>query len=111
MEKPTPELVPVWEAMAAFTPTNSPARLSKGYPELPGLIGASVWITSGQELLLLEVSSHWEGKLRLNPLTIPNDMEPCSPNGLPIATKNWPTARSPEAASGRGSTPAGKAST
>jgi hypothetical protein len=31
--------------IALFTPINRPALSSSGPPELPGLIGASVWIT------------------------------------------------------------------
>jgi hypothetical protein len=32
--------------MALFTPTTSPRRFTSGPPELPGLIGASVWMKS-----------------------------------------------------------------
>ena len=49
IEKPTPELTPVTLAMAELIPTTSPARLSSGPPELPGLMAASVWITPGKE--------------------------------------------------------------
>ena len=42
--KPTPEYTPVFENMAVFIPTTSPFILSKGPPELPGLISASVCI-------------------------------------------------------------------
>ena len=49
MEKPTPEFVPVLVRMELLTPMTSPARLSSGPPELPGLMAASVWMTWGSE--------------------------------------------------------------
>jgi hypothetical protein len=47
MAKPTPELERDGDSMAKLTPTTLPARSSSGPPELPGLMAASVWITSG----------------------------------------------------------------
>ena len=40
---------PVSVRMALLTPTTCPLRLTRGPPELPGLIGASVWMTWGRE--------------------------------------------------------------
>ena len=40
--KPTPELAPVLENMAVFIAITSPFALSRGPPELPGFIAASV---------------------------------------------------------------------
>src|SRR5690606_9690362 len=45
--KPTPEFARTGDSMAVLTPMTSPFRLISGPPELPGLIAASVWITSG----------------------------------------------------------------
>jgi hypothetical protein len=47
MAKPMPVLVPVGEKIAVLTPITRPAESSRGPPELPGLIEASVWITLG----------------------------------------------------------------
>jgi len=46
MAKPTPLFtrLPSPVSIWAFTPITSPCRFSSGPPELPGLIGASVWI-------------------------------------------------------------------
>ena len=41
---PWPVLVSVAVWIAESIPTTSPARLTSGPPELPGLIAASVWI-------------------------------------------------------------------
>ncbi len=44
--KPTPLLPPEELSICAFTPITSPAMFRSGPPELPLLIGASVWIAS-----------------------------------------------------------------
>ena len=44
--KPTPSLPPDWLWICAFTPITWPAAFRSGPPELPWLIGASVWIAS-----------------------------------------------------------------
>ena len=45
--KPMPTLPPpVSEKIAVFTPITSPLRLKVGPPELPRLIGASIWMKS-----------------------------------------------------------------
>ena len=46
VEQHAPALVPDGERIAVFTPIRRPAESSRGPPELPGLIAASVWITS-----------------------------------------------------------------
>lgn len=46
IEKPTPDDAPDGEYMAVFMPIRFPALSSKGPPLLPGLIAASVWMTS-----------------------------------------------------------------
>jgi hypothetical protein len=45
MAKPIPADAPDQDMIALFTPMSRPALSSNGPPELPGLIGASVWIT------------------------------------------------------------------
>jgi hypothetical protein len=45
MAKPIPADAPDPDMIALFTPMSRPALSSNGPPELPGLIGASVWIT------------------------------------------------------------------
>src|SRR5438128_6249472 len=83
---PIPENSPVDEKIAEFIPTTSPLIFSKGPPELPGLIGASIWIMLGIE--------YWEpeGRSLPSPLIIPAVIEPDRPNGLPIAAICSPTS-------------------
>jgi len=78
---PIPENVPVAENMAVFIPITCPCVLSRGPPELPGFIGASVWIVFGMENPIPEAA----GSNRPTPLTIPVVIVSLSPNGLPIA--------------------------
>lgn len=42
--KPMPTFAPVGPMMAVLMPTTSPARLTSGPPEFPGLMDASVWM-------------------------------------------------------------------
>ena len=44
--KPIPTEPPVGETIAVFTAMTPPSRLKVGPPELPGLIGASIWMKS-----------------------------------------------------------------
>ncbi len=81
IEKPIPTLPPVGEIIAVLTPTTFPSMLNSGPPELPRLIGASVWIYSTSERLLMS---------RLRAEIIPADTVPPKPNGLPIATTQSP---------------------
>lgn len=46
MENPTPDDAPDGEYIAVFMPIRLPALSRSGPPLLPGLIAASVWITS-----------------------------------------------------------------
>ena len=62
-----------------------PWESSSGPPELPRLIAASVWIASEME------KSVSASIVRFFADTTPIDSEPCSPNGLPIATTGSPT--------------------
>ena len=65
-----------------------------GPPELPLLIGASVWIASVIVAWFGAVISRWSA------LTIPEVTVSSSPNGLPIATTSsptWSTVESPSA--------------
>ena len=78
--KPTPTFastVPPWICEA--TPTTWPAASISGPPELPWLIGASVWIASG----IVSPSGAWMS--RPVALTIPAVIVLSSPKGLPIA--------------------------
>ena len=43
--KPIPALAPEGLAICVLTPIRRPALSSKGPPELPGFMAASVWIT------------------------------------------------------------------
>ena len=63
-------------------PTTSPFRLKSGPPELPGLIGASVWMKSSYGPAPMT---------RFLALTIPFVTVLLSPNGLPTATTHSPT--------------------
>jgi hypothetical protein len=88
--KPTPDDEPDSDRSAVFTPMRRPAESSSGPPELPGLIAASVWITSTRSC----ASS--VGTRRCMALTMPVDMAWPSPNGLPIVKVAWPTCKSAE---------------
>ncbi len=46
IEKPMPTEPPLGEKMAEFTPTTLPSISNSGPPELPRLMGASVWMKS-----------------------------------------------------------------
>ena len=46
MAKPIPALAPEGLAIYVLTPMRRPALSSNGPPELPGLMAASVWMTS-----------------------------------------------------------------
>ena len=77
---PTPTLAStVPPSICAFTPTTRPLRSSIGPPELPWLIGASVWIAFG----IVRPFGAWMS--RPVALTIPAVIVRSSPNGLPIA--------------------------
>ena len=90
MAKPMPEEAPLGLYIAVFTPTNCPNELSKGPPEFPGLIAASVWITSRIVRLFTDSIS------LPSALTTPTVMVVSSPNGLPIAITFLPTSNKEE---------------
>jgi hypothetical protein len=73
---------------------------SRGPPELPGLIGASIWIIFGIEYCEPELGS--EGMILPSPLIIPAVIDPDSPNGLPIAAICSPTLNFAESPNGNG---------
>jgi hypothetical protein len=84
--KPTPTFastVPPW--IWELTPITSPRPSSSGPPELPWLIGASVWTAS----LIVPPLGDWMS--RPVALTIPAVIVRSSPNGLPIAYAASPT--------------------
>src|ERR1700733_2931552 len=88
---PTPELEPSpWPfvllvSIWSFSPITWPAALPSGPPELPGLIGASVWIAFG--------IVNWLGALIVRPtaLMMPAVTVFGRPKGLPIAITLSPT--------------------
>ena len=94
--------------MALLMPTTSPRRLTRGPPELPGLIAASVWIAL---ITVLELSAPLALPVRTGrsrALTMPLVTVPCRPSGEPIATTSSPGSRSaerPSVAGVRPSTP------
>ena len=80
MAKPTPTLAStVPPSICAFTPITCPNRSSSGPPELPWLIGASVWMA------FAIVRPFGASMSRATALTIPAVIVRSSPNGLPIA--------------------------
>jgi hypothetical protein len=88
--KPIPTLplppppVSIWELM----PITRPAASSSGPPELPGLIAASVWMTS--RIVKPFGALIW----RCRALTTPVVSVRSRPNGLPIAIVGSPTCTS-----------------
>ena len=80
-EPPPLPPVAIWEVM----PITRPEASISGPPELPGLIGASVWIASLIEKPFGDWISRWTAE------TIPAVAVRSSPNGLPIATTGSPT--------------------
>ena len=76
-----PSPVAIWELI----PITRPAASSSGPPELPGLIGASVWMT----LSMLKPLGPWIWRWSAD--TIPLVSVRSSPNGLPIASVGSPT--------------------
>ena len=84
------------EAICELTPITRPVASSSGPPELPGLIGASVWITES----IWKPSGAW--MWRPVPETMPAVVVCESPNGEPIATASWPVRTVLESASASG---------
>ncbi len=93
--KPMPTLPPLWLKMAVVIPTTSPRSLNSGPPELPGLMGASVWMKSSYGPAPIA---------RPLALTMPAVTVLLRPKGLPIATTQSPTlmpSESPSLAVGK----------
>ena len=82
-------------AICELTPITRPSASSSGPPELPGLIGASVWMT--ESIWKPSGASMW----RPVPDTMPAVAVCGSPNGEPIATASWPVVTVLESASSR----------
>ena len=98
MAKPMPIEPPEdWPPVAiwALMPITLPCPSRSGPPELPGLMAASVWITSAM-LKLLGASM-----VRCTAETMPVVTVRVKPNGLPMAIVGAPTLASDESPSGR----------
>ena len=91
MAKPTP--CEPW-IPAVFMPTTCPWLFSRGPPELPGLMGASVWMAFAIGKLPAVDST----MVLPMALTIPDVIEPDNPSGLPKAATKSPTLRLEELA-------------
>src|SRR6185369_6592004 len=93
-----PEDMPL-VAICELTPMTLPPSSSSGPPELPGLIAASVWMTS----------SIWKplGACSVRPRleTMPSVTVRSSPKGLPMAIATSPTVTPVESANCRGLVP------
>ncbi len=105
MEKPRPMLPPTcppgaW-AMAEFMPTTSPRMLTRGPPELPGLIAASVWMALMKAVLAESPADTG----RLSALMMPVVTVEDRPSGAPTATTCSPTWTSSESPKGRAVSP------
>ncbi len=96
--KPTPSALPESLRICALIPITRPRASKSGPPELPWLIGASVWIASTR--LYCEVSESIERRIAE---TTPTPSEFSLPNGLPIAATGSPTVTAAELPSGTGS--------
>ena len=95
--KPTPTLAStVPPSIWALTPITRPRPSSSGPPELPWLIGASVWIAFG----IVRPLGAWMS--RPVALTMPAVIVRSSPNGLPIAYTGSPACAAPELSNASG---------
>ena len=83
-------------SICELTPMTWPCALSSGPPELPGLIGASVWMT----LSMLKPLGAVIERCRAD--TTPVVSVRSRPNGLPIASVGSPTCTPEESPSVRG---------
>jgi hypothetical protein len=82
--------------MAVLTPIKRPAESKSGPPELPGLMAASVWITSRMGMPLADWISRPSAEM------MPVVSVWSKPNGLPMASTVCPTLRSAEVPSESG---------
>ena len=80
-------------------PITRPSPSNSGPPELPRLIGASIWIA------FETVKPPWVSESIDRPVaeTTPTESEVCLPNGLPIAATGSPTTTVDESPRGTGS--------
>ena len=88
-------------SMAASIPMTWPRAFTSGPPELPGLIGASVWIASKKTCGVVPLAAPGCTG-RFTALTIPLVTVSASPSGEPIATTGSPTATPAELPSDEG---------
>mmetsp|Transcript_12 Transcript_12/g.18 ORF Transcript_12/g.18 Transcript_12/m.18 type:complete len:232 (+) Transcript_12:438-1133(+) len=86
--KPIPALLPDVEMIIVLMPTTSPFKFNSGPPEFPGLIAAPVCM---QFLISFPATPVTD---RPNAETNPDVMVRSRPNGLPMASRDWPTSRS-----------------
>src|ERR1700694_373499 len=93
MANPTPTLPAIGLSIESLIPITWPWVLSSAPPELPGLIGASVWIRPESPDAAL---------CRLRPDTMPAVIDSGSPNGAPMAYTWSPTRTLLEFPSGSG---------
>jgi hypothetical protein len=84
-----PALAPEGLKIAVFTPIRRPALSSRGPPELPGLIAASVWTSPS-----IASPASPPGSSRSRAETMPVVSVQSRPKGLPMAKTFWPTRRS-----------------
>ena len=104
---PRPSEPPESEKIELFTPITRPSAFTRGPPELPGLMAASVWIMSAYR-------TSWPSDTMSRPIpettpvvTVGSVFASWYPEGLPIAMAGSPTNRSFESPSGAaGTTPA-----
>ena len=95
---PTPSAVPDVLWIWALIPITRPSPSNSGPPELPRLIGASVWIAFATAKP--DVSESIDRPVAE---TTPTEREVCFPNGAPIAATGSPTTTRAESPSGTGS--------
>lgn len=77
------------DAIAEFTPMTAPVASTRGPPEFPGLMAASVWSALIYEFSLLPSPAV---TARSFALMIPSVTVPESPSGEPMAMTESPTA-------------------
>ena len=94
-----PTLPPLWLSIWELMPITWPSPLISGPPELPGLIAASVWITSEIEKPLGAWIWRWSAE------TMPLVTVRSRAKGLPMATTGSPTCTLAESPSGSGLAP------
>ena len=85
MAKPRPWLPPDWLTMKVLIPTRTPSAFTSGPPLLPGLMGASVWMSSmgvGRGV----TASIWRAEEETTPMVTVL----ASPCGLPTAKTSSP---------------------